>query len=184
MAATATRAIANFRLLIKDKSQKYAIFAKYAISYKLIVLIKMFKRVFLIPLFLVGIILGCKKNSPAANSGVPNVAVSFTVNVNNPLYSNLLTVGGWVYVTGGYDGIILFCNGQGSYLAFDRGCPYDCETNSKAIVNVQNGGIKAICPVCGSTYSLYSGTATGGPGSVALKQYQTSFDGSNLTVSN
>lgn len=144
----------------------------------------MLKRVFLIPLFLIGIIAGCKKDSPTATSGVPNVAVNFSVDVYGGGYSNLLVVGGWVYVSGGYDGIILFCNGSGSYLAFDRGCPYDCETNTKAIVNVQTSGITAVCPVCGTTYSLYSGTITKGPGSIALKQYRTSFDGTNLTVTN
>lgn len=144
----------------------------------------MHKRIFLLPLFLIVMITGCKKDSPANTAGVPNVGVNFTVDVNNPLYTPLQHVGGWVYVTGGYDGIILFCNGQGTYLAFDRGCPYDCETNPKAIIVVQTNNITAKCPVCGTSYSLYSGTVTTGPGSVALKQYQTSFDGTNLTVSN
>jgi nitrite reductase/ring-hydroxylating ferredoxin subunit len=144
----------------------------------------MFKRIFLVPLLLLVIVMGCKKNSPAATTGVPNVAVSFSVDVDNALYSSLLHVGGWVFVTGGYDGIILFCNGQGSYLAFDRGCPYDCETNAKAIITVQTSGITAVCPVCGTTYSLYSGTITKGPGSIALKQYTVNFDGTNLSVTN
>jgi nitrite reductase/ring-hydroxylating ferredoxin subunit len=144
----------------------------------------MFKRVFLLPLFLFGIITGCKKNSTPPTSGVPNVSVNFTVSVNNAQYSKLLNVGGWVYVTGGYDGIILFCNGPGTYLAFDRGCPYDCETNTTAFVNVQTSGITAVCPVCGTTYNLYGGTVTKGPGSIALKQYTTNFDGTNLTVQN
>lgn len=144
----------------------------------------MFKRVLLIPLFLIGIVTGCKKNSTPPTAGVPNVAVNFTINVTSALYTPLLNVGGYVYVTGGYDGIIVFCNGQGTYLAFDRGCPYDCETNNKAIVNVQTGGITAVCPVCGTAYSLYSGNRTSGPGTIALKQYQTSFDGVDLTVTN
>lgn len=144
----------------------------------------MFKRVLLIPLFLFGIIAGCKKDSAAPTAGVPNVAVNFTISVDNALYSKLLSPGGWVYVTGGYDGIILFNNGTTPYLAFDRGCPYDCETNASAIVNVQSSGITAVCPVCGTTYNLYGGTVTKGPGGIALKQYQTSFDGTNLTVTN
>jgi nitrite reductase/ring-hydroxylating ferredoxin subunit len=145
----------------------------------------MVKRVFLLPLLLVAIVSGCKKDSPAATTGVPNVAVNFSVDVDNALYSSLLHVGGWVYVTGGYDGIILFCNGENSYLAFDRGCPYDCETNAKAIITVQASGITAICPVCGTQYSLYSGTiANKGPGTIALKQYTTSFDGTYITVTN
>jgi nitrite reductase/ring-hydroxylating ferredoxin subunit len=144
----------------------------------------MLKKVFLIPLFLITIIIGCHKDSPTATSGVPNVAVNISVDVYAGGYSSLLVIGGWLYVTGGYDGIILFCNGNGSYLAFDRGCPYDCETNTKAIVNVQASGITAVCPVCGTTYSLYSGTITKGPGSIALRQYRTSFDGTYLTVTN
>lgn len=145
----------------------------------------MLKRFFFLPLFIAVMFSGCKKDSTPPANGVPNVAVNFSVDVDNPQYSALLHVGGYVYVTGGYDGIILFCNGQGSYLAFDRGCPYDCETNNKAIVNIQASGITAICPVCGTTYSLYSGTVTSkGPGTVALKQYETSFDGTNLMVSN
>lgn len=143
----------------------------------------MYKRVFLLPLLFLVIVSGCKKDS-STTSGVPNVAVNFSINVDNASYSSLQHVGGWIYVTGGYDGILLFCNGQGTYLAFDRGCPYDCETNSGAIIQVQASNITAKCPACGTTYSLYSGTVTGGPGSVALKQYQTYFDGTNLTVSN
>ena len=144
----------------------------------------MLKKVFLIPLFFVVIIAGCKKNTTTPDTGVPNVAVNFTIDVNNAMYAPLLNVGGFVYVSGGYDGIIIFCNGPSSYVAYDRGCPYDCESNSKAIVTVITGGIKAKCAVCGSTYSLYSGTVSGGPGSIALKQYATSFDGTNLNVSN
>src|SRR5579863_3373543 len=115
----------------------------------------MLKRVFLIPLFLVGFITSCKKATPTATSGVPNVAVSASIDVDNGLYVALLNVGGWEYLSGGYDGLIVFCNSPTpTYLAFDRGCPYDCESNSKAIINVQAGGITAVCPVCGTTYSL------------------------------
>ena len=57
----------------------------------------MHKRFFLIPLFLLGIVTGCKKDStPAATNGVPNVAVNFTIDVNNASYSKLLNAGGWV----------------------------------------------------------------------------------------
>src|ERR1700722_18030653 len=77
---------------------------------------------------------GCKKDSSASVTGVPNVAVSFTIDINNPQYVNLTAVGGWIYVTGGYDGIIIYRLTSGTFLAFDRGCPYDCESNTKAII--------------------------------------------------
>jgi nitrite reductase/ring-hydroxylating ferredoxin subunit len=144
----------------------------------------MLKRVLIVPLFLIGIITGCKKDSTTATTGVPNVSVNFTVDVDAGGYANLLVAGGWMYVSGGYDGILLYCQTPGNYIAYDRGCPYDCETNAKAIITVQTGGITAVCPVCGTTYSMLNGTITKGPGSIALKQYQTNFDGTNLTVSN
>lgn len=129
--------------------------------------------------------MGCKKESTPTNSGVPNVLVSANINVSNGLYAALQNVGGWEYVSGGYDGILVFCNGPGTYLAFDMGCPYDCETNTKAVIQVQTGAITAKCPVCGTTYSIYSGAVTKGPGSIALKQYSTNFDSPPyLTISN
>ncbi len=144
----------------------------------------MLKRVLILSLFLLGLTTGCHKSSPT-NNGVPNVSVSFSVDLNNAIYNSLNPIGGWMYVQGGYDGIILYHQNQYTFLAFDRGCPYDCTTNTKAIVNVQANGISATCPVCGTTYVLAGGTITKGPGTIALKQYVTSFDGvSTVSVSN
>ena len=114
------------------------------------------------------------------------MAVNFSIDINNPQYVSLTAVGGWLYVSGGYDGIIVYRLTSGTFLAFDRGCPYDCETNSKAIVTVQSNNIFAVCPVCGTQYSLNSGTVSNkGPGTIALKQYTASFDGvSIVSVSN
>jgi hypothetical protein len=146
----------------------------------------MLKKSFFLFLFILLLSVGCKKDSSAAVTGVPNVAVNFSIDLNNPQYVNLTVVGGWIYVTGGYDGIIVYRLTSGTFLAFDRGCPYDCESNTKAIVTVQSNNIFAICPICGTQYSLNSGAISNkGPGTLALKQYSTSFDGVNtVTVSN
>lgn len=145
----------------------------------------MLQRVVILLLFLLGIIAGCKKSSPAPTAGVPNVAVNFTDDIYSAGYAPLLSSGGYVYIAyTGYDGLILFCNSPTpTFLAFDRGCPYDCETNTKAIINVQAGGITAVCPVCGTTYNLYNGTINKGPGTIALKQYYTIYTDPYLTVS-
>jgi nitrite reductase/ring-hydroxylating ferredoxin subunit len=151
---------------------------------------KMRNKVSILSLFLFGLITGCKKNSPpTTNGGVPNVAVNFPGSTYDAGETNLQTIGGWVYVTfTGYadNGVILFRNSNGSILAFDRSCPYDCTANTKAIVTVQTNNIAAKCPVCGTTYSLYSGIVTKGPGSMALKQYTVNFDESSgdFTVTN
>jgi nitrite reductase/ring-hydroxylating ferredoxin subunit len=142
----------------------------------------MFKRAFFLFLFSVGIISGCKKETISPN-GVPNTAVSFTDDVNQ--YPNLLTVLGWTAVTGGYsnNGVLLYCQSPNDYLAFDMSCPYDCQTNMRAVIVVQPGNITTKCPVCGTTYSLFTGAVNGGPGSIALKQYYTEYNDPNLSVS-
>ena len=144
-------------------------------------LLKTQKKLLLLFLLSIGVYSGCKKDSPTAATGVPNVSVNGIppIDIDQGGYTSLLTVGGWVYVTGGYtnNGIILFCNGPDSYLAFDRSCPYDCTTNPKAFISIQAGGITAKCHVCGTIYSLYSGTIiSNGPGTIALKQYYANFD--------
>jgi len=137
----------------------------------------MVKRVFIVSLFLFGIITSCKKDSANAG-GVPNVYVDFTATVGSGGYSNLLNPLGWDYATFvGYhnNGIVLYCQSPDNYLAFDRSCPYDCLTNPKAVINVLSGNIEVKCPVCGTTYSLISGNVNSGPGTIALKQYFTNY---------
>jgi nitrite reductase/ring-hydroxylating ferredoxin subunit len=151
---------------------------------------KMFKKLLIISLFCSGITAGCKKESTTStNAGVPNVAVNINIDVTSAMYPNLVSATEWMYVTGGYDGVIIYCQStptptSGSYVAFDRGCPYDCATNSKALLNVQSSGFIAICPVCGSKFSIVSGNVLNGPATLNLKQYYTSFSYPDLTVSN
>lgn len=124
---------------------------------------------------------GCKKD--ATNPpGVPDVTVNFTVNLDTAFYLN---ADGYEYVSGGYDGILLVYEDSASYLAVDRGCPYDCETNKKAIITVRAGGYTAICPVCGTIYSLYkNGAVINGPGTFALKQYNVYYNGIYIKITN
>jgi hypothetical protein len=141
------------------------------------------KKLLFIPLFLL-IIEGCKKT--ATMSVVPNESVYFTADISYPPYTNLQNVGGWVYVANkGYDGIILYRSSPNTILAYDRGCPYDCATNKLAIDTVDRvGGIIAECPVCYTTYTLPAGGAVAsGPGTLALKQYYTTYYHPLLTVS-
>lgn len=141
------------------------------------------KKLLLLLLFSIGVSSGCKRDSPNPD-GVPNEYVYFSDNIYNGQYPNLLNALGWMYVGGGYDGILLYCQSPGNtYLAYDMGCPYDCQTNSKAIISVLTGNIQAKCPVCGTIYSLYSGAPLSGPGNINLKQYYTQFNDPYLSVS-
>jgi nitrite reductase/ring-hydroxylating ferredoxin subunit len=140
----------------------------------------MLKRVLISSLFLLGIVTGCQKSSTTTNTGVPNVAVNFSIDINNPQYVNLTVPTGWMYVTGGYHGIIIYRVSQDQFNAYDRTCTY----NNAGIVQVEKSSLIAIDSSCGSTFTLLSGAAQHGPATLPLKQYQTSFDGTTLTVSN
>lgn len=143
----------------------------------------MLKRVFILSLFLVALITGCQK--PASTAVVPPSVVNVgPVDIRVWPYTPLTNIGGWTYISGGYSGLLLFRNTASSILVFDRGCPYDCQANWKAIDTFQTKGTTARCPICGSTYSLFGGgVVTVGPGTVGLKQYYTTYNDPYLTIS-
>jgi len=66
---------------------------------------------------------GCRRN----NNQMPYVPVDIYINVSLPAYSNLSGIGGWVYVTGGNDGIILYRQTYETIVAFERRCIYNVE---------------------------------------------------------
>jgi hypothetical protein len=127
------------------------------------------------------VITGCSKEEN--RNEIPVVAVSFVIDPNSTEYLDLNGVGGWVTVTGGYRGIIIYRKSISEFMAFERACPYDWEVTD-ARVDVEASGLTAACPSCNSKYILLDGTPYEGPTHYPLKQYQTQFDGTLLYVSN
>jgi nitrite reductase/ring-hydroxylating ferredoxin subunit len=125
---------------------------------------------------------GCSKKSDSVNN-MPNVLVNFSINPNSTEYLRLNTVNGWEYLTGGYQGILVFRKSFTEFVAFERACPYDWQ-NTKARIVVDTSGMTAYCPVCKSKYILLDGTPYSGPSRYPLKLYQTSYDGNLLYISN
>lgn len=123
----------------------------------------------------------CKKDEEY--NPIPTVLVNFSINPNGTEYSNLNTVNGSEYLTGGYKGIIVFRKSPYEFSAFDRACPYDWEVNDARIL-VDTAGSTAYCPVCKSRFLLLDGTPFEGPSKYPLLQYQTTYDGNILYVSN
>jgi len=114
---------------------------------------------------------------------VPYAHVDISINVNSTQYIGLNSVGGWVYLTGGYRGIIVYRNAPEEFVAFERTCPYDSDI-STARVQVENSGMTAIDSTCGSKFILIDGSVYAPPATVGLKQYRTSFDGNILRIFN
>lgn len=130
----------------------------------------------------------------AKNDVIPDVYVSFTLDLADPQFINLTAIGcdtvdyntnNWGSVAAGFNGsgIIIF-NGGDDFYAYDRSCPYDYAVNG-ITVRVKADFTVATCPECGTVYSLSaSGTPASGPGKYPLKNYRTSFDGRYVRVWN
>ncbi len=126
---------------------------------------------------------GCKKESSQNQNEIPIVAVSISLNPNSTEYIELNPVNGWVYLTGGYRGIIVYRLSLNDFVAFDRACPYDWDANNTRIA-LDSSHVMAQCPTCKSKFLLIDGSVYSGPSKYPLKQYQTSYNGNVLYIYN
>lgn len=114
---------------------------------------------------------------------IPYVSVDFTIDVLSTFYSELSVPGGFVYVTGGYKGILLYRLSMDEFLAYDRCCsykPYEpCER-----IEMESSGLTMIDSCCGSRFLILDGSPFEGPATKMLRPYSTYFDGRYLRVFN
>jgi len=115
-------------------------------------------------------LLSCKKQQDQ----VPIASVNFSVNVSNPSYLNIQSPGGWVYVSGGSLGIIIYRNSQTEFSAYDRHSPYMVENRCRVEVDSSNFFVVDYCS--DSKFLLTDGSPVSGPASNSLTTYQTSFN--------
>lgn len=125
----------------------------------------------------------CVKENPV-NALIPYVRVNFSINPNSIEYNNLNIVGNHAYVTGGYRGIIIYHATLNNYIAFERTSPYNYPNDDNCRVSVDESGLIAVDPCSNTKYILLDGSVYEGEGSLPLKQYRTTFDGTNLSVYN
>ena len=141
------------------------------------------------------LICSCKKNK---NDVIPNVFVDFTIDLADPEFISLTSIGESVtvnkftnnlgYRAAGFaeNGIIIH-SGIDEFFAYDRTCPHDYALDGSAIkIEIdKSSSLYAICPKCKTKYGLpVNGTPVEGPGRYPLKNYKTSYDGRRLRVWN
>ena len=126
---------------------------------------------------------GCKKEKKV---DVPLVNVDININVNLPAYNALAVTGGWLYINGGSEGLIVYRKSPDEFTALDRHCTYRPEDLCR--VYVDDSQVIARDTVstdhCGSAFLLMDGGIVQGPASLGLKQYHTTFNGTNLHIFN
>lgn len=114
---------------------------------------------------------------------VPNVQVNRNISTNLPQYNDLNFINGWVYLDGGYNGLLAFRANLEEVKVYDRQAPYNVIDQCRIYVDTNNSNI-AIDTCSGSEWFLLDGQVLKGPASYPLKEYQTVFDGTNLTITN
>jgi hypothetical protein len=122
----------------------------------------------------------CRKDKQRPT--IPYVYVNIT-KYPDILAGDYIPVSGWVYITGGYRGIIVYRMTSTEFMAYERTCPYDPDKDC-ARVEVESSGITAIDSCCGSRYVLTDGSPIAGPSGYSLQHYNTSYDGNLLRIFN
>jgi len=146
-----------------------------------LILAAMKKYFFLLPLSVLLFFYSCTKDKN--NSGIPYVPVNIDIYPANPQYINLSVIGGWVYVTGGSRGIIIYRFSQDEFFAYDRHCTYQPQ-NSCGKVKMDTDNITLLDTCCGSKFIVTDGSVIQGPAGLPLQQYQAYYDGTTLHITN
>lgn len=114
---------------------------------------------------------------------MPLTGVNIQINVNLPEYIDLTAPGGWAYVTGGSQGLIVYRKNIDEFVALDRHCPY--QPANLCRVNVDESDIVARdSACCHSAFLLLDGSIAQGPAAANLQRYNTSFNGTTLRIYN
>lgn len=117
-------------------------------------------------------------------SPVPDFWVDFQVNIHNADFSALQNPGGWVYVSGGYNGIFLYNFDGNTYYAYDRACTDDI-AHAPLVYDEKKHELRHADTTanCNSRYTvLLHGAVTYGSAKYPLKEYNVTAYGGKLRV--
>ncbi|WP_319479547.1 hypothetical protein [uncultured Draconibacterium sp.] len=113
------------------------------------------------------------------DSEIPDVWVG--LNLDLGLYNELTVPGNSAYFPNqGFGGVIVYCEIEGSYYAFDAACTNEINPSCR----VANDGVVGKCSCCESEFIFIGGSVTKGPAAAPLKQYNTSLNGNILRIYN
>ena len=139
------------------------------------------KRLRLVTIIICTVLLSECRNRTDEHT-VPNTRVNIDIDLNLAQYNDLNFIGGWIYLNGGYNGIIVHRSTVDVIAAYDRQAPYMVEDGCR--VRVDSNNVTCTDDCSGSEWLLYDGQIVKGPAVYPLRQYQTSFDGVRLSIRN
>lgn len=123
---------------------------------------------------------GCRKEE---RGGVPPAPLDVSINVNNPAYADIAVPGGWIYLSGGSLGLIVYRASPDEFVAMDRHCPYQTADLCRVFVD-DTEIIARDTACCHSAFAITDGSVIEGPAALNLQRYNTSFNGTTLRIYN
>ena len=120
-------------------------------------------------------IFSCKKS---ANHPIPSVPFDITINTSLPSYNSLQGVGGWAYVTGGVQGIVVYRKSTDEFVAFDRKSPIVSSECKQPLTTNPDNFLQLEDTCTNAKFSLFDGSPISGS-EFGLRQYQTQWNGSS-----
>ena len=141
------------------------------------------KAFFILLVFsLLSLVISCESRADTV-SCFPSQIINVQLNLTFPAYSNLRTMGGWIYINeqqSGTRGLIVVNTGTG-FKIYDRNAPHLCpDTNTT--LKVDENSIKIICPKDGAEWILQDGTPIKGSG-LPPKSYDYSYNAATGIIS-
>jgi len=138
--------------------------------------------------FLFLLLLSCENSSSNRNPFLQEVSFRFDLNINLPLYNDLINIGNPVFVNNagvGTRGAFVMRNGINSFIAFEASCP-NHTPNECSTMTIQ--GQNVVCSCEDFEYNLFTGEHLNRPDDGSrtfdLLFYQTSQSGNIVTVFN
>lgn len=129
----------------------------------------------------------------------PPVTVNIPIDLTYPYYLPLTIPQGWMYLPGGYRGVIIYNSVTNGLVAYDRTCPVNT-TDSCALVSMDSAGYYFCCSkthifppicsssnagICGSKFFPDNGYPAVGSAKIPLRQYQVKSNGAtSYTITN
>ncbi len=145
------------------------------------------RRLVLIIITFCVLLVSCKKKTQqvqaAQNNPVPSIPIDITVYPNDPLNFSIQGIGGWKYIAGGINGIIIYRKSQEEFVAIERTSSY-YPNNAAAKVKVLADNFTCHDTISDSKWRMFDGALTSGLATWPLRTYGTTYDGNTLRIRN
>ncbi|MBX7228933.1 MAG: hypothetical protein K1X48_04930 [Burkholderiaceae bacterium] len=114
---------------------------------------------------------------------MPYVSVGLNVYPGDPSNFDIQVIGGWKYLDGGLNGLVIYRKSEQEFVVLERTSSY-LPNDKNAKVYVQKDNFTLRDTVSKSEWRIFDGEVTKAPATWPLRQYGATYDGNLLRISN